>query len=51
MLGQAALALGSSDAGLPDASGVLTPASAIGMPLVHRLREFGFTLEVERLPE
>ncbi len=50
MLGQSALALAQEDAGLPDATGVLTPATALGMPLVHRLRAHGFTLEVERLP-
>lgn len=50
MLGQSALALAQDDAGLPDAAGVLTPATALGMPLVHRLRAHGFTLEVERLP-
>ncbi|HMM96487.1 saccharopine dehydrogenase NADP-binding domain-containing protein [Phycicoccus sp.] len=50
MLGQAALALAESNAGLPDSSGVLTPATGIGPPLVERLRAHGFTLEVERLP-
>ncbi len=50
MLGQAALALAEDDPGLPDAAGVLTPATALGMPLAERLRGFGFTLEVERLP-
>ncbi|PKW27752.1 saccharopine dehydrogenase family protein [Phycicoccus duodecadis] len=50
MLGQSALALAQDDAGLPAATGVLTPATALGMPLVHRLRAHGFTLEVERLP-
>lgn len=51
MLGQASLALAEGDPGLPDATGVLTPATAIGMPLVHRLRAHGFTLDVERLPD
>ncbi|NHA69857.1 saccharopine dehydrogenase family protein [Phycicoccus flavus] len=51
MLGQAALALATGDEGLPDAAGVLTPATALGMPLVHRLRAHGFTLDVERLPD
>ncbi|MBM6405374.1 saccharopine dehydrogenase NADP-binding domain-containing protein [Phycicoccus sp. CSK15P-2] len=50
MLGQAVLALAEGDDGLPDTAGVLTPAAAIGMPLVHRLRAHGFTLDVERLP-
>ena len=51
MLGQAALALAEDDPGLPEADGVLTPASALGMPLVHRLRAHGFTLDVTRLPD
>ncbi|MGG5257854.1 saccharopine dehydrogenase family protein [Phycicoccus avicenniae] len=51
MLGQSALALAEGDVGLPDAAGVLTPASALGMPLVHRLRAHGFTLDVTRLPD
>ncbi len=44
MLGESALclALGEAD-GLP--GGVLTPASALGMPLVERLRAVGFQLE------
>lgn len=46
MLGQSALALCSD--GLPDAAGVLTPATGIGMPLVQRLRACGFRLETER---
>ncbi|GAA4399478.1 trans-acting enoyl reductase family protein [Fodinibacter luteus] len=50
MLGQAALALVEDRDRLPDAAGVLTPATAIGMPLVERLREHRFTLETERLP-
>ncbi|WP_030526320.1 saccharopine dehydrogenase family protein [Phycicoccus jejuensis] len=49
MLGQSALALAEDDAGLPDASGVLTPATGLGTPLVERLRAHRFTLEVERL--
>ncbi len=50
MLGQAALALVEDADRLPEAAGVLTPATAIGMPLVERLRNHGFTLETERLP-
>ncbi|GGL38236.1 saccharopine dehydrogenase NADP-binding domain-containing protein [Phycicoccus endophyticus] len=49
MLGQSALALAAEDPGLPDAAGVLTPATALGHPLVDRLRAHGFTLDVERL--
>jgi short subunit dehydrogenase-like uncharacterized protein len=50
MLGQAALALAQDRDRLPDAAGVLTPATAIGTPLVERLREHRFTLETTRLP-
>jgi short subunit dehydrogenase-like uncharacterized protein len=51
MLGQAALALVEDVADLPDAAGVLTPASALGAPLVERLRAHRFTLKTERLPD
>ena len=43
-------ALAQDGARLPQAAGVLTPATAIGMPLVERLREHRFTFETERLP-
>jgi short subunit dehydrogenase-like uncharacterized protein len=46
MLGQSALALLQDD--LPDAAGVLTPATAMGTALADRLRREGFTLEVRR---
>ena len=48
MLGQSALALVSDSASLPDRSGVLTPATAIGMPLVERLRRHQFTFATKR---
>jgi short subunit dehydrogenase-like uncharacterized protein len=51
MLGQAALALVEDVDDLPDAAGVLTPASALGAPLVERLRAHRFTLATERLPD
>jgi short subunit dehydrogenase-like uncharacterized protein len=44
MMGETALALALAD--LPERSGVLTPASALGMPLVERLRAAGMTLAV-----
>jgi short subunit dehydrogenase-like uncharacterized protein len=44
MMGETALALALDD--LPDRAGVLTPASALGMPLVERLRAAGMTLAV-----
>ena len=50
MLGQCALALVEDGDQLPDAAGVLTPATAIGAPLADRLRAHRFTLETERLP-
>ena len=50
MLGQAALSLVEDGDALPDAAGVLTPATALGAPLVDRLRAHRFTLETERLP-
>lgn len=48
MLGQAALALAAGD-DLPDAAGVLTPATGIGTVLADRLAANGFTIEVDRL--
>jgi short subunit dehydrogenase-like uncharacterized protein len=44
MMGETALALASEE--LPERYGVLTPASALGMPLVERLRAAGMTLSV-----
>jgi short subunit dehydrogenase-like uncharacterized protein len=49
MLGQSALALALDGERLPVASGVLTPATAIGDVLATRLRDQGFTLEVTRV--
>ncbi|MDP3711393.1 MAG: saccharopine dehydrogenase NADP-binding domain-containing protein [Mycobacteriales bacterium] len=47
MLGEAVLALGLDE--LPDAAGVLTPASGIGVRLADRLRTAGFRIETTRL--
>jgi short subunit dehydrogenase-like uncharacterized protein len=47
MLGQSVLALALDGERLPDRFGVLTPATAIGQPLVERLRAHGFTLTAE----
>lgn len=44
MLGQSVLALALDGDQLPKRAGVLTPATAIGRPLVDRLRTHGFTL-------
>jgi short subunit dehydrogenase-like uncharacterized protein len=45
MLGQAGLCLALDGPSLPDRAGVLTPATAMGMPLVERLRAAAFTFE------
>ena len=45
MLGESGLCLGLDGASLPDRAGVLTPATAMGMPLVERLRAADFTFE------
>ncbi len=46
MLGEAALALAHDEAQLPDAAGVLTPATAIGEHLATRLRAAGQRYDV-----
>ncbi|MCB9642218.1 MAG: saccharopine dehydrogenase NADP-binding domain-containing protein [Myxococcales bacterium] len=46
MLGESAVCLAKDQAKLPNHYGVLTPSTAMGMPLVERLRAVGFTLEV-----
>jgi short subunit dehydrogenase-like uncharacterized protein len=46
MFGESALALALDGEQLPPRAGVLTPATAIGMPLVERLRERQFTFAV-----
>ena len=48
MLGQSALCL--TDDGLPDRAGSLTPATAMGMALVERLRKAGHTYDVRAEP-
>jgi short subunit dehydrogenase-like uncharacterized protein len=47
MLSEAALCLAFDDAQLPSEGGILTPATAMGMRLVERLRAAGMTFEVE----
>ena len=49
MLGQSALCLAVDRDRLPTAAGVLTPATALGIPLVDRLRAAGFELTVDRV--
>jgi short subunit dehydrogenase-like uncharacterized protein len=46
MLSEAALAAALDEDALPDAAGVLTPATGLGMVLVERLRTAGFTFDV-----
>jgi short subunit dehydrogenase-like uncharacterized protein len=48
MLGEAALSLALDGPDLPQAAGVLTPATGIGMRLAERLREAGHTYESAR---
>ncbi|MCE1180252.1 MAG: saccharopine dehydrogenase NADP-binding domain-containing protein [Micrococcales bacterium] len=49
MIGESALALAFDEDRLPDAAGVLTPATGIGTVLADRLREAGFTITVEEI--
>lgn len=46
MLAESAICLAKDQAKLPEQYGILTPATAMGLPLVARLRAAGFTLEV-----
>jgi len=50
MFGESALALALDGERLPDRAGVLTPATALGEPLVERLRRAGHTYEVHAKP-
>ena len=47
MLAETAMMLACHRDELPETSGVLTPAVALGAPLIERLREVGMTWEVE----
>ncbi|MDZ5811470.1 saccharopine dehydrogenase NADP-binding domain-containing protein [Halorubrum sp. AD140] len=47
MIGEAAVCLLRDDVDSPLDGGVVTPASGIGLPLVERLRETGFTMTVD----
>jgi short subunit dehydrogenase-like uncharacterized protein len=49
MLGETGLCLALDRESLPDQAGVLTPATAAGLPLVERLRAAGQTFETRRL--
>ena len=48
MFAESALALALDGDRLPPRAGVLTPATAIGMPLVDRLRAQRFTFDATR---
>ncbi|MDX2014791.1 MAG: saccharopine dehydrogenase NADP-binding domain-containing protein [Myxococcaceae bacterium] len=48
MLSEAALCLALDEAKLPKVAGVLTPATAMGLVLVERLRAAGMTFEAKR---
>jgi len=50
MLGESALAL-AFDADLPDAAGVLTPMTGIGLGLADRLRAHRFEISIQRLED
>lgn len=50
LLGESALCLALDRDALPDAAGVLTPATAMGDALVDRLRAAGLTLDVAAAP-
>jgi len=49
MFGESALCLAFDKERLPNRGGVLTPSTAMGMPLVNRLRAAGLTLTTERV--
>ncbi|HEX8206302.1 MAG TPA: saccharopine dehydrogenase NADP-binding domain-containing protein [Solirubrobacteraceae bacterium] len=49
MLGEAGLCLALDEERMPRRAGVLTPATAMGIALVDRLRSAGMTLEVEKV--
>jgi short subunit dehydrogenase-like uncharacterized protein len=51
MLAEAVLFLASGSPDLPDRTGVLTPATGLGMPMIERLRAAGMTFEVGLAPE
>src|SRR6266536_101818 len=51
ILGESALSLALDRDRLPDAAGVLTPATGIGTPLVDRLKAAGQTLTTQRVDQ
>lgn len=51
MLAESVLLAASGDPALPETSGVLTPSTGLGMPLIERLRAAGMTFEARLAPE
>jgi short subunit dehydrogenase-like uncharacterized protein len=51
MLAESVLFLASGSPDLPDRAGVLTPATALGVPMIGRLRAAGMTFEAGRATE
>ena len=49
LIGESGLCLALDGDKLPDRAGILTPATAMGMPVVERLRAAGFTFDAERI--
>ncbi|MCC6496842.1 MAG: enoyl-ACP reductase, partial [Propionibacteriaceae bacterium] len=49
MFAESALSLARDGSRLPSRAGVLTPSTGLGDVLVERLRDQGFTFEVERV--
>jgi short subunit dehydrogenase-like uncharacterized protein len=49
LIGESGLCLALDGDRLPDRAGVLTPATAMGMPLVERLRAAGYTFDAQRV--
>lgn len=47
LIGESGLCLALDGDKMPDRAGVLTPATAMGMPLVERLRAAGYTFDAE----
>ena len=49
LIGESGLCLALDGDKMPNRAGVLTPATAMGMPLVERLRAAGYTFDAERV--
>jgi short subunit dehydrogenase-like uncharacterized protein len=49
LIGESGLCLALDGAKMPNRAGILTPATAMGMPLVERLRAAGYTFDAARV--